>query len=416
MTSHTTTQTSFNVKQIRGDFPILSRVLESGKRLVYLDNAATSQKPKPVIDALIRYYETHNANVHRGVHILSEEATDLYEGARNKVKVFLNARASEEIIFLRGTTEAINLVAQSWARPRLTANDEVLVTRMEHHSNIVPWQMVCQQTGATLRVVDMDPNGALDMASFQQQLNERTKVFACVHISNALGTINPVQQLIAKAKDQGATVVVDGAQAAPHIKIDVQHLNADFYAVSGHKMFAPTGIGALYGRQSLLQAMEPYQGGGEMIKYVSFERTEYNDLPHRFEAGTPNIAGAVGLGAAVDYLSELDWPTIVEYEDRLLAYAHQRIGEISGVRLIGQAAEKAGVVSFWMEGAHPHDIGTILSHQGICVRTGHHCAQPVMQFYDVPATTRASLAFYNTKDEIDALAEGLVQVRKVLLG
>ncbi len=406
----------FNLESVRDDFPILKRRISSSKPLVYLDNAATSQKPKAVLDAVTQYYECHNANVHRGVHILSEEATDLYEGARQKVQNFLNAPSSKEVIFVRGTTEAMNLLAQSYARPLLQAGDEVLISHMEHHSNIVPWQMVCEQTGASLKVIPLDEYGALNQEAFTGLLSKRTKIFACIHVSNALGTVNPIKDMIQQAKSVGAVTIIDGAQAAPHYPIDVQDLGCDFYAISGHKMFAPTGIGALFGRHELLDAMAPYQGGGEMIKYVSFDRTLYNDLPHKFEAGTPNISGAIGLGAAIDYMAQLDWVAVTEHEQDLLEYGQQQLSELNSLRIIGQAPKKASVISFWMEDAHPHDVGTILSHAGICVRTGHHCAQPVMQHFDVPATVRASFAFYNTRDEVDALVEGLRHVRKVLVG
>lgn len=399
-------------KLVRLAFPILARSVHN-KPLVYLDSAATTQRPQVVIDAVSRFYEAHNANVHRGVHQLSQEATECFEGAREKVRAFMGAATTDEIVFTRGTTEAINLVAQSYARPRLGVGDEILVSEMEHHSNIVPWQMVCEQTGAKLKVIPIDDRGQLDMAAFAAMVGEKTALVAVNHISNALGTINPVAEIIAKAHDHGAVVVVDGAQAMAHIPVDVQALGADFYAMSGHKMYAPTGIGVLYGRRDLLQAMPPYQGGGDMIKYVTFEKTLYNDLPYKFEAGTPNIGGAVGLGAACDYLSDLGFGFITEHEQDLLAYGTQKLMGIDGLRMIGSAEHKAAVFSFELGDIHPHDVGTILDHEGVAVRTGHHCAQPVMQHFNVPATIRASLGIYNNRADIDALVAGLEKVREV---
>ena len=397
---------SFDPERARRDFPILTRTI-GGKPLVYLDNAATAQKPQVVIDTIRRYYESENANIHRGVHRLSVDATRAYEQARAKVAGFLSAARPEEIIFVRSATEAVNLVAQSYARPRLGAGDEVLITTMEHHSNIVPWQIVCQQTGARLRVVPINDAGELEMEAYGKLLGPRTKIVAVAHISNSLGTINPVKEIIAIAQRQGVPVLVDGAQAAPHLSIDVQALGCEFYAISGHKMFGPSGIGALYGRFDVLDGMEPYQGGGEMILSVTFDKTIYNHVPHKFEAGTPNIAGAIGLGATVDYLDTLGLDKIAAYEQGLLDYTTKTLASIDGVRLIGTARHKAAVVSFLVGDIHPHDVGTILDQEGVAVRTGHHCAQPVMQRFGLTATVRASLALYNTRSEIDALGTGL---------
>lgn len=405
-------ETLFNIDQIRGEFPILSRQV-NGKPLVYLDNAASSQKPNAVIDALSHYYRTCNANVHRGVHKLSEEATDAYEGARRTVRKHLNAASDKEIIFVRGTTEAINLVAQSYGGDHLKPGDEVLITGLEHHSNIVPWQMICRRTGAVLKAAPINQRGEVDQEQFRALLSERTKIAAFNHISNALGTVNPVKEMVAAAKAVGAVTLVDGAQAVPHQKVDVADLGCDFYAFSGHKAFAPTGIGALYGRESVLEAMSPWQGGGEMIKYVTLEKTIFNELPAKFEAGTPNISGAVGLAAALDYINHIGLDIISAYEAELLEYGRMQLEAIEGLTMIGTAADKAGVLSFVLEFAHPHDVGTILSHEGVAVRTGHHCAQPVMEFFDVPATTRASLAFYNNHEDIDALAAAIQKVKEV---
>ena len=404
--------TTFDVAKIRADFPILNEVVH-GKPLVYLDNANTTQKPQQVLDALDHYYRHDNANIHRATHLLSERATKAYEGTRTKVQRLINAAHSREVVFTRGCTDSINLVAQSWARTNLTPGDEILVSWMEHHSNIVPWQLVCQQTGATLKVVPITDAGELDLDAFRALLTERTKLLAMIHVSNALGTINPVADLVAAARAVGAVTLVDGAQAVPHLPVDVQALGCDFYAFSGHKMYGPTGTGILYGRQALLEAMPPYQGGGDMIASVTFEQTDYNVLPYKFEAGTPNIAGFVGLGAAVDYLTALDRPAALEYEDALLAYATERVGAIPGVRIVGQARQKTSVLSFVLDGVHPHDIGTILDTEGIAVRTGQHCAQPVMDRYGITATVRASVAIYNTRAEIDALVEGMHKVREV---
>jgi cysteine desulfurase/selenocysteine lyase len=403
---------SFDVERIRKDFPILQTKVH-GHPLVYLDNAATSQKPRAVIDALVRYYEGENANIHRGVHYLSQIATEEFEKARETVRAFVNAARASEIIFTRGTTEALNLVAQTYGKTNVGAGDEVLITAMEHHSNIVPWQMLCAEKGAKLRVAPMNDEGELLLAEYEKLLSAKTKVVAVGHVSNALGTINPVKQMIAAAHANGAVVVVDGAQAVPHLKVDVQDLDADFYAFSGHKMYGPTGIGVLYGKQALLEAMPPYQGGGDMISSVTFEKTTYNKVPHKFEAGTPDMAGVAGLMAAIDYMNGIGIEKIAAHEHELLEYATEVIGAIEGVRLIGTAREKAGVLSFVLDEVHPHDIGTILDQQGIAVRTGHHCAQPVMDRFGIPATVRASFAMYNTKGEVDALALGIRKVREV---
>lgn len=397
----------------RHHFPLL-RQLVNGKPLVYFDNAATSQKPQVVIDAMVRYYETENSNIHRGVHYLSERATQAYEGVRVKVRDFLRAEDQCEVVFVRGATEAINLVAHSFGRKCVNAGDEILVSAMEHHSNIVPWQILCEERGATLRVIPMNDRGELIVEEYDRLLSARTKIVAVTHVSNALGTINPVKELIAKAHAQGIPVLVDGAQAVPHMRVDVRDLDCDFYAFSAHKMFGPTGVGILYGKRKWLEAMPPYQGGGDMIRSVTFEKTIYNDLPYKFEAGTPNIGGGIGLGAAIDYLDQLDLDGIQMLERELLAYATEKILEIPGVRIIGTAAKKAGVLSFTLEGIHPHDIGTILDVEGVAIRTGHHCAQPVMKHFGVPATARASFAFYNTKEEVDAFIKGLHKVIEVL--
>jgi cysteine desulfurase / selenocysteine lyase len=401
-----------DVAKIREDFPVLRQKVH-GKPLVYLDNAATSQKPLPVIDAEKRFYENDNSNIHRGVHELSERATRAYEETRVKVQRFLNAAEAREIIFVRSTTEAINLVAQSYGRKNLGKGDEILITAMEHHSNIVPWQMLCEEKGAKLRVGPMNDCGELILDEFSKLLGPRTKFVSVAHVSNALGTINPVEKIIELAHARNIPVLVDGAQAAPHREVDVRALGCDFYAFSGHKVFGPTGIGVLFGKAKLLEAMPPYQGGGDMISSVTFEKTIYNVIPQKFEAGTPNIAGVVGLGAAIDYLNSLGFENLAAYEEELLIYATQAIAKIPGVRIIGTAKEKSAVISFVMEGIHPHDVGTVLDQEGIAVRTGHHCAQPVMQRFGVPATTRASMAFYNTREEIDALVAGIQKVKEV---
>lgn len=397
---------------IRQDFPILHQQI-NGHPLVYLDNAASSQKPNQVIDAVANYYRQDNANVHRGVHRLSQRATDAYEGARDKVRGFINAQTDKEIIFVRGATEAVNLVAQSFVRPLLQAGDEILISHMEHHANIVPWQMLCEQTGAKLNIIPMTTAGELDLSTLDELLTSKTKIMAIGHVSNALGTINPIKEMIAKAHAKNIPVLVDGAQAVPHMIVDVQDLDCDFYVFSGHKMFAPTGIGALYGKQALLEAMSPWQGGGDMILSVSFAHTEYNELPYKFEAGTPNIAGAIGLGAAIDYMNSLGITNLAAHEHALLIAATEKVTALSGVRIIGTAKQKASVLSFMIDGIHPHDIGTIFDQQGLAIRTGHHCAQPVMQFYGIPATARASFAFYNTFDEIDALIGGIKKVQEL---
>jgi len=401
-----------DVESIRKDFPLLARKVH-GKPLVYFDNGATSQKPQAVIDALNRYYAEENSNIHRGVHYLSELATSLYEEARKKLRRFVNARRLEEIIFVRGTTEAINLVAQSYGRKFLGAGDEIIVSAMEHHSNIVPWQMLCEQVGARLRVIPINHDGEPVLDEFRRLLNDRTKFVSITHVSNALGTVVPVKEVVKLAHASGVPVLLDGAQAVPHLPVDVQEIDCDFYAFSGHKMFGPTGVGVLYGRAELLGKMPPYQGGGDMISLVTFEKTHYNVLPYKFEAGTPHIAGGIGLGAAVDYLAGLNWDQVAAHERDLLEYATQAITKIDGLRIIGTAKEKAGVISFVLDHVHAHDVGTILDQEGVAVRAGHHCAMPVMQRFGVPATTRASFAFYNTRAEIDVLVGALHRVLKV---
>lgn len=406
------TKPAFDVERVRRDFPILACHVH-GEALVYLDNAATAQKPQAVIDAIARYYRHDNANVHRGVHALSEAATAAYEGARETVRRFINAGAAREIVFTRGTSEAINLVAQSYGGSRFKAGDEIVITAMEHHSNIVPWQLIAERTGAKLRIAPIDDDGDVVIEEYEALFNERTVFAALSHVSNALGTVNPVEHMIRFAHERGVPVLLDGAQALPHLRVDVQSLGCDFYAASGHKVYGPTGIGFLYGRESLLDAMPPWQGGGEMIRQVRFEHTLYADLPHKFEAGTPHIAGAAGFGAALDYLGGLGLAPVEDYETGLLAYATEQLGNVKGLRLIGTAKRKSAVLSFVMDGIHPHDLGTILDRQGIAVRTGHHCAMPVMERFNVPATTRASLAFYNTRAEIDALVQGLERAKQV---
>ncbi len=403
---------TFEVERYRRDFPILHRLVR-GKPLVYLDNAATTQKPQAVIDRLVRYYTEENSNVHRGVHFLSELATAEYERSRTVVRDFIKARSEKEIVFTRGTTEGINLVAQTWGRQHVGAGDEVIISAMEHHSNIVPWQMLCDERGARLRVIPVNDAGELVIDGYAAMLNARTRIVAVGHASNALGSINPIKRMIAMAHDVGAITVIDGAQGAPHLHIDVRDLDCDFYAFSGHKVYGPTGIGVLYGKESILETMPPYQGGGDMILSVSFEKTTYNALPYKFEAGTPNIAGVVGLAAALQYVSSVGLDAIARYEQELLAYATESLNAIKGLRIIGTAREKASVISFVLEGVHPHDIGTILDQQGIAIRTGHHCAQPLMARFNVPATGRASMSFYNTRQEIDALVAGLHQVIEV---
>ncbi len=402
----------FDAEHVRADFPALAQTVH-GKPLAYLDNAATTQKPRAVIDAVSAFYTTDCANVHRGVYEMSHRATEAYEGARRSVQRFLGAERAEEVVFVRGATEGINLVAQSFARPRLGPGDEVLVTGMEHHSNIVPWQIVCAERGARLRVAPIDDRGQLMLDELEQRLTERTRLVAVAHVSNALGTVNPVAEIAAMAHARGIPVLVDGAQAVPHLPVDVQALGADFYAFSGHKVYGPTGSGAVWGRYDLLAAMPPYQGGGEMIRSVTFEHTEYADPPHRFEAGTPDIAAVIGLGVALEYLEGVGREAVAAWEAELLEYATTRLGEVPGLRLVGTAEHKASVLSFVVDGVHPHDVGTILDREGVAVRAGHHCAQPVMDRFGVPATVRASLAFYNTPDEVDALVRGLDRVREV---
>jgi cysteine desulfurase/selenocysteine lyase len=412
MTAPAGAQAAFDVRSVRQDFPILHQSV-FGKPLVYLDNAATAQKPRAVIDALVRYYTQDNANIHRGLHQLSERATAAYEETRSKVKRFLNAAEDREIVFVRGTTEAINLVAQSYGRTHLDPGDEVLITTMEHHSNIVPWQILCEEKGARLRVAPIGDDGDLLLDEFEKLLGPRTRLVSVVHVSNALGTINPVKRLVEMAHRRNIPVLVDGAQAAPHLRIDVRELDCDFYALSGHKLFGPTGIGVLYGRARLLEAMPPWQSGGDMIASVTFAKTTYNRLPYKFEAGTPHIAGVIGLGAALDYLESIDRDGRIAHEDDVLAYATRTIAALPRVRLVGTAREKTGVLSFVIEGVHPHDIGTILDREGIAIRAGHHCTQPLMDRFGVPATARASFALYNTRAEVDALAAGVRRVLEV---
>jgi cysteine desulfurase/selenocysteine lyase len=395
-------------------FPILRRQVH-GRPLVYLDNAATTQKPLAVLDAERQYYELHNANIHRGVHALSQEATDAFEGARSAVRAFLNARHCEEIIFTRGTTESINLVAQSWGRSQLKPGDEVLISAMEHHANIVPWQMVCEATGALLKVLPMDEQGVLQMDQLPALLGPRTRLVAVTHVSNALGTINPVAEIVRQAHQVGALVLLDGAQAVSHLKVDVTALDCDFYAFSGHKLYGPTGIGVLYGKKELLDAMPPWQGGGDMIRTVSFEKSTWNDLPYKFEAGTPHIAGGIGLGAAIDFVTRVGLPAIAKHEDGLLTYAMSRVPEIASLRVVGTSPNKAAVLSFVMKGVHPHDIGTILDREGVAIRTGHHCAMPVMTLFKVAATARASFALYNNRQDVDALFAALNRVEEMFL-
>jgi cysteine desulfurase / selenocysteine lyase len=403
---------AFDVERVRADFPIL-RQLVRGLPLVYLDNAATSQKPSVVIESIRHYYELDNANIHRGVHYLSERATEDYERARRTAQGFVNAAQAGEIVFVRGTTEAINLVAQTYGRKQVGAGDEVLITALEHHSNIVPWQILSEEKGAKLRVAPVNDRGELLLDEFEALLGPKTRIVALPHVSNALGTINPLGRLIEMAHRANVPVLVDGAQAAPHLPIDVQALDCDFYAFSGHKVYGPTGIGVLYGKAALLDAMPPYQGGGDMISSVTFEKTLYNKLPYKFEAGTPNVSGAVGLGAALEYVNQIGIDRIAAHENELLAYATAAFANLTDVRVIGTAREKASVISFTMSGVHPHDIGTILDREGIAVRTGHHCAQPLMHRFGIDATARASFAMYNTKEEVDRLVEGIEKVRGV---
>ncbi len=404
--------TTFPIEKIRADFPILKQQIRN-KPLVYLDNAATCQKPQAVIDSISHLYSHEYANVHRGVHTLSVRATDRYEGAREKVKSFINANSTKEIIFVKGTTEAINLIAQTFGKANIKKDDEILITAMEHHSNIVPWQMLCEETGAILKVAPINLQGELIYDEFEKLLSDKTKLVSVVHMSNALGTVNPVEKIIAAAKAKNIPVLLDGAQAIPHLAVDVQKLDCDFYAFSGHKLYAPSGIGVLYGKQALLEAMPPYQGGGDMIRKVTFEETEYNSLPYKFEAGTPSIADVVGLGAAIDYLTEIGMDKIAAYEAELLSYATEKAKQIKGLKIIGEAKEKGAILSFVLDKIHPHDIGTMLDSLGIAIRAGHHCAMPVMDFFQVPATARASFAMYNTKQEIDYLMDGIEQLIEV---
>jgi len=403
---------SFDARRIRKDFPILNQRVH-GKPLVYLDNAATTQKPQIVIDRIGRYYSWENSNIHRGIHFLSEQATSAYEDARVKARAFINASDTREIIFVRGTTEAINLVAQSYGRTFLKKGDEVIISALEHHSNIVPWQILCGQVGAELRVIPINHDGEILLEEYEKLLGPRTKLVSLAHVSNALGTVNPVKLMIEMAHRWNAPVLIDGAQAAPHLRVDVRELDCDFYAFSGHKLYGPTGVGILYGKADLLEAMPPYQAGGDMISLVTFEKTHYNVLPYKFEAGTPNIAGGIGLGAAMDYVKGIGLEAIAAYEHELLLYATEALSGIEGLRIIGTAKEKAAVLSFVLDGVHAHDIGTILDQEGIAIRTGHHCAMPVMQRYGVPATARVSLALYNTKEEADAVVRGIHKVIEV---
>ena len=400
---------SFDVEKVRADFPILSSEV-NGNTLCYLDNAASSQVPKSVIERMVQYQEKEHSNVHRGVHYLSQKATAEYEKAREKIRRYINAREAKECVFVRGCTEGVNLVAQAYGRKFIGEGDEILVSQMEHHSNIVPWQMLAEQTGAVIRVIPMTVSGDLIIDEYENMLNERTKMVAVSHVSNALGTVNPVKSMIETAHKFGVPVCVDGAQSIPHMRVDVQDLDADFYVFSGHKMFAPTGGGVMYGKKELLEKMDPYQGGGSMIRTVTFEKTTYAGIPEKFEAGTPAIGPAIGLGAAVDYLESIGPDAAFEYEHELLEYATEKLAAIEGVKIIGTAKEKASVVSFTIEDVHPHDVGTILDQEGVAVRAGHHCAQPVMDFYEVPATARASFAFYNTREEVDKLAEAVQKV------
>lgn len=402
----------FDAAQIRQDFPILHQTVHNHP-LAYLDNAATTQKPNAVIDTIKNFYCHDYSNVHRAVHTLSERATYAYETARKKVQHFINAKDSREIIFVRGTTEAINLVAQTYGRSKLTTDDEIIISTMEHHSNIVPWQMLCEQTGAKLRIIPINDDGELLLEEYEKLLNSRTKLVAVTHMSNALGTINPVKKIIQLAHAHKIPVLLDGAQAIAHLKIDVQQLDCDFYAFSGHKLFGPSGIGVLYGKATLLEAMPPYQGGGDMINQVSFAKTLYREIPYKFEAGTPNITGVVGLGAAIDYLTQFNLEAIQQHEQQLLHYGTEQLQQIPHLRLIGTAREKAAILSFIVDDVHAHDVGTILDHEGVAVRAGHHCTMPLMTRFNIPATVRASLAFYNTKEEIDALIRGLSRVREI---
>ena len=404
----------YNVDLIREDFPILHQRI-NGKPLVYLDNAATTQKPWAVIECIKKHYLNDNANIHRGTYSLSERATESYEAVRRKVKTFINARSTREIVFTRGTTEAINLVASSYGQSQFKKGDEVLVTEMEHHSNIIPWQLICQQTGAVLKVIPIDDKGQLMLEAFENLLTERTKLLALCHVSNSLGTINPVKDIIKQAHSKGIPVLLDGAQATAHLSIDVQDLDVDFYAFSSHKMFGPTGVGVLYAKERLLEAMPPYQSGGDMISVVTFDKTRFNELPYKFEAGTQNIEGVIGFGAALEYLEKIGFDVLTGHDQKLLSYATERAGETPNLRLIGTAKEKVSILSFVVDGIHPHDLGTILGQEGIAIRAGHHCAMPVVEHFNIPATTRASFTIYNTIEEVNRLFEGIENARKVFL-
>jgi cysteine desulfurase / selenocysteine lyase len=403
---------TYDVERIRQDFPILSEQVYD-KPLVYFDSAASAQKPRAVIDAVSNVYETEYANVHRGVHYMSQKATDAMEASRESVRAFINANDVREIIFVRGATEGINLVANCWGRQNLSAGDEIIVSVMEHHSNIVPWQMIAEQTGAVLKVVPITDDGALNMNAYVDLMSDKTKIVAITHISNALGTITPIDEIIRIAHERGVPVLVDGCQSAPHIALDMQALDADFYVFSGHKIYGPSGIGVLYGKAALLESMPPYQGGGEMIDVVTFEKTTYADLPFKFEAGTPHISGAIGMGAAIEYINGIGLENIAAYENDLLAYGTEKLNAINGLNLVGTAPQKAAILSFVLEAVHPHDVGTILDREGIAVRTGHHCAQPVMDRFDIAATIRASIGMYNTREEIDVLVAGLGRVQEI---
>ena len=404
--------TNENIRRLRKDFPTLHQQVH-GNPLIYLDNAATSQKPRQVIERINQYYQLENSNIHRGVHFLSQQATDEYEKARHLVQEFINAEHAHEIIYTKGTTEAINLVASSFGRKYLKEGDEIIISSLEHHSNIVPWQILCEQTGASLKVIPINDEGELDMEAYATMLNDRTRLVSVVYVSNALGTINPVEEMIRLAHERDIPVMLDGAQAVPHMKVDVQALGVDFFAFSGHKMFAPTGIGILYGKEKWLNEMPPYMGGGDMIKVVRFEKTTYDDLPHKFEAGTPNIAGGIGLGAGIEYMNAIGIENIAAWEHELLEYGTDVLSRIDGLRIIGTAQNKASVISFLIGNIHPYDAGTILDQLGIAVRTGHHCTQPLMHRFDIPGTVRASFAFYNTKEEIDRLLEGILRVKRM---
>lgn len=412
MNNINTVHSSIDFEKIRDDFPVLSQKI-NGSPLVYLDNAATSQKPIRVIETINDYYRQYNSNIHRGVHTLSQKATEAYETAREKIKTFINANSEKEIIFVRGATEALNLVSQSYGRAKLTSGDEILITEMEHHSNIVPWQILSQQTGIKLKYIPIDDDGELVLEEFEKLLNEKTKLVSLIHVSNSLGTINPIKNIIEKAHSYGAKVIIDGAQAIPHINVNVKELDCDFYVFSSHKLYGPTGIGVLYGKEQILENMPPYQGGGDMIKTVSMKKSTYNELPNKFEAGTPPIAEAIGLGTAIDYLTDIGFDSIAKHENALLKYATKKANLIDGLKIIGNAKNKASIVSFTLDGVHPHDIATILDNDGIAIRAGHHCTMPIMERYSIAATSRASFAFYNTYDDIDSLFTAIDKCKKV---